>query len=53
MLDFDKKIAMLCSIALFEFSLSHKKDLPELSKAARTISDAIDEMIADNLFEER
>lgn len=51
MLDFDKKIAMLCSIALFEFSLRHKKEMPELSLEARKISDAIDEMIESRLFE--
>ena len=47
----DAKIAMLCSIALFEFSLNHKNGLPELADAARKISDAIDEMIASNIFE--
>lgn len=26
MLDFDKKIEELCSIALYEFYLTHKKD---------------------------
>ena len=51
MLNIDKRTAMLCSIALFEFSLTHKKDLPELSKEARKISDAIDEMIESKLFE--
>lgn len=45
MLDLDKKVAALCSIALYEFYLTHKKDLPALSKAAREISDAIDDMI--------
>lgn len=44
-------MAMLCSIALYEYSLKHKKDLPELSKEARKISDAIDEMIAAKLFD--
>ena len=45
MLDFDKKIAELCPIALYEFYLTHKKDLPALSEAAREISYAIDDMI--------
>lgn len=51
MLSTDTKIAMLCSIALFDFSLNHKKDFPELSRLARKISDAIDDMIAYGLFE--
>lgn len=51
MLSSDTMIAMLCSIALFEFSLNHKKDWPETADMARKISDAIDEMIASNLFE--
>lgn len=51
MLNIDEKVAMLCSIALFEFSLNHKKSLPGLAKEARKMSDAIDEMIADKLFE--
>lgn len=52
MINFDEYIAMLCSIALFEFSLNHKKGLPELSEAARKISDAIDEMIASKIFQQ-
>lgn len=52
MLSTDTKIAMLCSIALFEFSLNHKKDLPGMADAARKISDAIDDMIASKRFEE-
>ena len=51
MLSTDTKIAMLCSIALFEFSLNHKKDLPWMAKEARKISDAIDEMIDSKQFE--
>ena len=47
----DVKVAMLCSIALFEFFLHHKKDLPETAKLAREISDAIDDIIESNLFE--
>ena len=50
MLNTDGKIAMLFSMALFEFSLNHKKDFPELAKVARKISDEIDEMIDANLF---
>lgn len=50
MLNIDMHIAMLCSIALFEFSLNHK-DLPGLAKEARKISDAIDDMIKLKLFE--
>lgn len=45
MLDFDKKIAALCSIALYEFYLTHKKELPALSEVARELSNAIDDMI--------
>lgn len=51
MLNIDEKIASLCSIALYEFSLNHKKDSPWMADAARKISDAIDEMIASNQFE--
>lgn len=46
MLDFDKKIAELCAIALYEFYLTHKKDMPALSEAAREISNEIVDMIA-------
>ena len=45
MLDFDKKIAELCSIALYEFYLTHKKELTALSEVARELSNAIDDMI--------
>ena len=45
MLDFDMRIAELCSIALYEFYLTHKKELPALSEAAREICYAIDDMI--------
>lgn len=51
MLNTDRKIATLFSIALYEFYLTHKKELPGLSEAARKISDEIDEMIDANLFE--
>ena len=51
MLSTDTKIAMLCSIALVEFALNHKKDLPGMAAEAMKISDAIDEMIAAKLFE--
>lgn len=47
----DVHVAILCSVALFEFSLIHKKDLPELAKLAREISDAIDDIIDSKLFE--
>lgn len=47
----DAKIALLCSIALFEFSLNHKNDLPWMADAARKISEALDVMIAFNQFE--
>lgn len=43
-------VAMLCSIALFEYSINHKKDLPETAKLAREISDVIDDIIESNLF---
>ena len=45
MLNTDRKIATLFSIALYEFYLTHKKELPGLSEAAREISYAIDDMI--------
>ena len=51
MLSTDTMIAMLCSIALFEYSLNHKKDLPRAAKTAREISDAIDDMIVSKQFE--
>lgn len=51
MFNIDEKIAMLCSIALFEFSINHEKSVPRLAKEARKISDAIDKMIAAKLFE--
>ena len=52
MYNIDKKVACLCSIALFEFYGRHKKDLPGLAEEARKISDAIDDMIESNLFKE-
>lgn len=47
----DVKVAMLCSIALFEYSVHHKKDLPEMAKLAREISDAIDDVVESITFE--
>lgn len=47
----DVKVAMLCSIALFEFSVHHKKDLPEMAIVAREISVSIDDIVMSSLFE--
>lgn len=52
MVNIDKHIAMLISIALFEFSLNHKKSCPGPAKEARKIRAVIDEMIKANYFEE-
>ena len=51
MLNIDEHIAMLISIALYEFSLNHKKSRPVLAREAGKISDVIDEMIEANVFE--
>lgn len=51
MVNIDKHLAMLISVALFEFSLNHKKSVPKLAREARKISDVIDKLIEAKLFE--
>lgn len=46
----DVKVAMLCSLALFEFFVHHKKDLPEMAKVAIEMSNAIDDIVESFLF---
>lgn len=50
MMKIDEKIARLCSLALYEFYIRHKEDLPGMAGDARKISDAIDDMIESELF---
>lgn len=51
MMKIEEKIAVLCSIALYEFYLRHREDLPGMAGDARKISDAIDDMIESELFQ--
>ena len=37
-----KMLAMMCSIALFEYSRNHNNDSPKLAEYARFLSDELD-----------
>lgn len=46
-----KNFVMMCSMALFEYSMNHKNDAPDLAEYARLLSDGLDNVI-DKLTQE-